>query len=209
MSGFGQIAATNTRSGWRNPFEAKPYWSSKTGRDCSPAARPDSAQEAVLQPACPVIRTLTDQLSPRQIVVATAPYADQQHRLERRGLRSRGADLGRRLRGARPVAASTGAPPGTDGRTNSSASASSDRRHRHQAVVRHLQPRVDEDGVLRRGWPASTIARVRAQRSMLGADLAGEVSLPRAVCRRARRATRCFEVHRGRPRSWYQDQHSA
>lgn len=128
MSGFGQTTATNTRSGWRNPFEQ-----SRIG----PRRRPGVHRQAVRRDRTSArggrvfhrhVRLSGDadrsQLSPSDRGGHRA--ADRQHRLERRGLESRGSGSGSPVtrcatrRRARP----TGAPPAR-WKTNSSASASS------------------------------------------------------------------------------------
>lgn len=124
--------------------------------------------------------TLTDPSYHRQIVVATAPQIGNTG-WNGEDSESRGADLGRRLRGARPVAARVQlARHRHVGRRTHPPAHRRDRRHRHPGRgAPSAQPRVDEGGVFSDGAlaePADLIARVRAQQSMLGADLAGEVS---------------------------------
>lgn len=184
MSGFGQTTATNTRSGWRNPFEQ-----SRIG----PRRRPGVHRQAVRRDRTSArggrvfhrhVRLSGDadrsQLSPSdrgghapQIGNTGWNGEDSESRGERIWV------AGYAVRDPSPRASNwraTGTLEDELIRQRIVGIAGIDTR----AVVRHLRSRgsmkagVFSDGAL--AEPADLIARVRAQQSMLGADLAGEVS---------------------------------
>ena len=127
--------------------------------------------------------TLTDPSYHGQIVVATAPQIGNTG-WNRRGRREpRRQDLGGRLRGARPVAARVElARHRHAGRRTGPPGHRRHRRYRHpRGGAPPAQPRLDEGRACSVEMSADAsadelLARVRSQPSMLGANLAGEVS---------------------------------
>ena len=154
--------------------------------------------------------TLTDPSYHRQIVVATAPQIGNTGWNHEDARKPRRQDLGGRLRSARPVAA--GVELAGHRHPRGRAGAAGHRRHRRHRHPRGgappAQPRVDEGGVFSGDALADTddcCSGCASQPSMLGADLAGEVSTDGL-----HRGTRGpAAVHRGRHRSRHQDQHPA